>query len=217
MTGFRVHRGGAQALYGVRPDLTCLGKIIGGGLPVGAYGGREDLMSLVAPAGPMYQAGTLSGNPLAVTAGLWSTRALTATLYRTLDRLTKRLGDGLLDAAKRAGVPLQVNRVGSMITPFFTATSRHRLRVGDEVGHRARSAASTARCWRRASTCRRRSTKRGSCRRRTPSATSIARSRPRAPPSPISADAPRRLAVAQALRDTMRTATSRAVVNPMRS
>ena len=121
MTGFRVHRGGAQALYGVRPDLTCLGKIIGGGLPVGAYGGRKDLMSLVAPAGPMYQAGTLSGNPLAVTAGLWSISGLNATLYRTLDRLTKRLGDGLLDAAKGAGVPLQVNRVGSMITPFFTA------------------------------------------------------------------------------------------------
>jgi len=122
MTGFRVHRGGAQGLYGVRPDLTCLGKIIGGGLPVGAYGGRKDLMSLVAPAGPMYQAGTLSGNPLAVTAGLWSISGLTATLYRTLDRLTKRLGDGLLGAAKDAGVPLQVNRVGSMITPFFTAS-----------------------------------------------------------------------------------------------
>jgi glutamate-1-semialdehyde 2,1-aminomutase len=121
MTGFRVHRGGAQALYGVWPDLTCLGKIIGGGLPVGAYGGRKDLMSLVAPAGPMYQAGTLSGNPLAVTAGLWSLSGLNATLYRTLDRLTKRLGDGLLDAASAAGIPLQVNRVGSMITPFFTA------------------------------------------------------------------------------------------------
>jgi len=120
MTGFRVHRGGAQALYGVSPDLTCLGKIIGGGLPVGAYGGRKDLMSLVAPAGPVYQAGTLSGNPLAVTAGLWSLDKLSATLYRTLDRLTKRLGDGLLDAASGAGVPLQVNRVGSMITPFFT-------------------------------------------------------------------------------------------------
>ena len=122
MTGFRVHRGGAQALYGVWPDLTCLGKIIGGGLPVGAYGGRKDLMSLVAPACPMYQAGTLSGNPLAVTAGLWSIGQLTATLYRTLDRLTRRLGDGLRAAAKDAGVPLQVNRVGSMITPFFTGT-----------------------------------------------------------------------------------------------
>src|SRR6187402_3047289 len=122
ITGFRVAWGGAQARYGVRPDLTCLGKIIGGGLPVGAYGGRKDLMSLVAPAGPMYQAGTLSGNPLAVTAGLWSISGLTATLYRTLDRLTKRLGNGLLDAAKGAGVPLQVNRVGSMITPFFTAS-----------------------------------------------------------------------------------------------
>jgi glutamate-1-semialdehyde 2,1-aminomutase len=120
MTGFRVHRGGAQALYGVRPDLTCLGKIIGGGLPVGAYGGRRDLMSLVAPAGPVYQAGTLSGNPLAVTAGLWSLERLNATLYRTLDRLTKRLGDGLVEAADAAGIPLHVNRVGSMITPFFT-------------------------------------------------------------------------------------------------
>src|SRR6185436_8386411 len=106
----------------VRPDLTCLGKIIGGGLPVGAYGGRKDLMSLVAPAGPMYQAGTLSGNPLAVTAGLWSISKLNATLYRTLDRLTKRLGDGLLAAAGKANIPLQVNRVGSMITPFFTTT-----------------------------------------------------------------------------------------------
>jgi glutamate-1-semialdehyde 2,1-aminomutase len=106
----------------VWPDLTCLGKIIGGGLPVGAYGGRKDLMSLVAPSGPMYQAGTLSGNPLAVTAGLWSIGQLTATLYRSLDRLTKRLGDGLRAAAKDAGIPLQVNRVGSMITPFFTGT-----------------------------------------------------------------------------------------------
>jgi glutamate-1-semialdehyde 2,1-aminomutase len=121
MTGFRVHPGGAQGLYKVRPDLTCLGKIIGGGLPVGAYGGRRDLMSLVAPAGPVYQAGTLSGNPLAVTAGLWSLDGLKATLYRTLERRTRRLADGLRDAAAAAGVPLQVNRVGSMITPFFCA------------------------------------------------------------------------------------------------
>jgi glutamate-1-semialdehyde 2,1-aminomutase len=119
MTGFRVHRGGAQALYRVRPDLTCLGKIIGGGLPVGAYGGRRDLMSLVAPAGPVYQAGTLSGNPLAVSAGLWSLERLDAALYRRLERLTASLADGLLAEAARAGVPLQVNRVGSMITPFF--------------------------------------------------------------------------------------------------
>jgi glutamate-1-semialdehyde 2,1-aminomutase len=122
MTGFRVHPGGAQGLYKVRPDLTCLGKIIGGGLPVGAYGGRRDLMSLVAPAGPVYQAGTLSGNPLAVTAGLWSLEGLNASLYRTLERRTRRLADGLRDAAAAAGVPLQINRVGSMITPFFCAT-----------------------------------------------------------------------------------------------
>jgi glutamate-1-semialdehyde 2,1-aminomutase len=119
MTGFRVHPGGAQGRYRVRPDLTCLGKIIGGGLPVGAYGGRRDLMSLVAPAGPVYQAGTLSGNPLAVTAGLWSLEGLTASLYRTLERRTRRLEVGLADAAAAAGVPLQINRVGSMITPFF--------------------------------------------------------------------------------------------------
>ncbi len=121
MTGFRVSAGGAQGRYGVRPDLTCLGKIIGGGLPVGAYGGRQDLMSLVAPAGPVYQAGTLSGNPLAVTAGLWSLERLNASLYRTLERLTTRLADGLRAGAAAAGVPVQVNHVGSMITPFFSA------------------------------------------------------------------------------------------------
>ena len=120
MCGFRVARGGAQALYGVRPDLTCLGKIIGGGLPVGAYGGRADLMARVAPAGPVYQAGTLSGNPLAMTAGLWSLSRLKAPLYRRLGRLTTRLARGLTDAARDAEVALQTAGVGSMLTPFFT-------------------------------------------------------------------------------------------------
>jgi glutamate-1-semialdehyde 2,1-aminomutase len=120
ISGFRAGPGGAQGTTGVRPDLTCLGKIIGGGLPVGAYGGRADLMALVAPAGPVYQAGTLSGNPLAMTAGLWSLERLTPRLYRTLAALGTRLAAGLADAAREVGVPLQVNAVGSLVTPFFT-------------------------------------------------------------------------------------------------
>jgi glutamate-1-semialdehyde 2,1-aminomutase len=120
ISGFRAAAGGAQALAGVRPDLTCLGKIIGGGLPVGAYGGRADLMDLVSPAGPVYQAGTLSGNPLAMTAGLWSLDHLTPKLYAHLGALGVRLAAGLADAAREAGVALQINAVGSILTPFFT-------------------------------------------------------------------------------------------------
>jgi len=120
ISGFRAASGGAQAVYGVRPDLTCLGKIIGGGLPVGAYGGRADLMEMVAPAGPVYQAGTLSGNPLAMAAGLWSLGRLTPKLYRYLRTLGARLATGLTDAARDAGVALQVNASGSLLTPFFT-------------------------------------------------------------------------------------------------
>ena len=100
--------------------MTCLGKIIGGGLPVGAYGGRADLMDLVSPAGPVYQAGTLSGNPLAMTAGLWCLENLTPKLYSQAGALTARLAQGLADAARAAGVPLQVNAFGSLFTPFFT-------------------------------------------------------------------------------------------------
>src|SRR5215207_9337294 len=122
ISGFRAGPGGAQKLFGVRPDLTCLGKIIGGGLPVGAYGGRADLMELVAPAGPVYQAGTLSGNPLAMTAGLWSLGELSPKLYKHLARLGGLLAAGLADAARAAGVPLQVNAFGSVVTPFFTST-----------------------------------------------------------------------------------------------
>jgi glutamate-1-semialdehyde 2,1-aminomutase len=120
ISGFRAAAGGAQALAGVRPDLTCLGKIIGGGLPVGAYGGRADLMELVSPAGPVYQAGTLSGNPLAMTAGLWCLKNLSPKLYKSLSALTARLAAGLADAARGAGVALQVNAFGSVLTPFFT-------------------------------------------------------------------------------------------------
>jgi len=120
ISGFRASSGGAQKIYGVTPDLTCLGKIIGGGLPVGAYGGRAELMELVSPAGPVYQAGTLSGNPLAMTAGLWCLSELKPKLYRDLAALGKRLAIGFADAARAAGVPLQVNAFGSLVTPFFT-------------------------------------------------------------------------------------------------
>src|SRR5262245_37119830 len=120
ISGFRAAMGGAQAITGVKPDLTCLGKIIGGGLPVGAYGGRADLMDLVSPAGPVYQAGTLSGNPLAMTAGLWCLDQLTPKLYTSLASLTARLAAGLADAARNAGVAVQVNASGSLLTPFFT-------------------------------------------------------------------------------------------------
>ena len=122
ISGFRASAGGAQGLTGVRPDLTCLGKIIGGGLPVGAYGGRADLMDLVSPAGPVYQAGTLSGNPLAMTAGLWSLDRLTPRLYRSLAALGRQLAAGLAGAARDAGVPVQVNAFGSLLTPFFTSS-----------------------------------------------------------------------------------------------
>jgi glutamate-1-semialdehyde 2,1-aminomutase len=120
MTGFRLAAGGAQALFGVRPDLTCLGKIVGGGLPVAAYGGRGDVMDLVSPAGPVYQAGTLSGNPLAMAAGLWSLKRLSRGLYRRLASMGEALAAGLADAAREAGIALQVNAMGSMVTPFFT-------------------------------------------------------------------------------------------------
>ena len=121
MTGFRVARGGAQELYGIKPDLTCLGKIIGGGLPVGAFGGRRDVMDVVAPVGPVYQAGTLSGNPLAVTAGLTALRLLKKTNpYPLLEESTAKLVDGLREASRAAGVVTVANRVGSMFTSFFT-------------------------------------------------------------------------------------------------
>ncbi len=122
ISGFRASAGGAQGLFGIAPDLTCLGKIIGGGLPVGAYGGRADVMELVAPAGPVYQAGTLSGNPAAMMAGLWSLKRLTPKLYKELARRGSMLASGLADAARAARVPLQVSAFGSLITPFFTAS-----------------------------------------------------------------------------------------------
>jgi glutamate-1-semialdehyde 2,1-aminomutase len=122
MTGFRVALGGAHELYGIKPDITCLGKIIGGGLPVGAFGGRREIMDTVAPVGPVYQAGTLSGNPLAVTAGLTTLRLLKSlNPYPDLERATARLVEGMTEAAHEAGLQTVCNRVGSMFTTFFTA------------------------------------------------------------------------------------------------
>jgi len=121
MTGFRLARGGAQELYGITPDITTLGKIIGGGLPVGAYGGTKELMNSVAPAGPVYQAGTLSGNPLSMTAGLITLRRLRdKSIYEQLERVSAKLCDGVAQAAREAGVLTVTNRVGSMWTTFFT-------------------------------------------------------------------------------------------------
>ncbi len=122
ISGFRVSYGGAQDLYGIKPDLTVLGKIIGGGLPVGAYGGRKEIMDLIAPSGPVYQAGTLSGNPLAVTAGLATLKQLRARgIYQELEELSAALAKGVGEAAKKAGIPITQTRVGSMLTSFFTA------------------------------------------------------------------------------------------------
>lgn len=121
ITGFRVGIGGAQERYDVLPDLTCLGKIIGGGFPVGAYGGRAEIMRIVSPLGPVYQAGTLSGNPVAMAAGLASVDLATRSDYDYLESLARQLEAGLLDAAARTGVALTVNRAGSMISPFFTS------------------------------------------------------------------------------------------------
>jgi glutamate-1-semialdehyde 2,1-aminomutase len=122
MTGFRLGYGGAQVLLGDAPDLSCYGKIIGGGYPVGAYGGRADVMKQVMPAGPVFQAGTLSGNPVAMAAGIATLFELKANPpYARLEEQSRRIGDGLLKAAADAGVPVRFNRVGSMWTPFFTA------------------------------------------------------------------------------------------------
>jgi glutamate-1-semialdehyde 2,1-aminomutase len=121
ITGFRVARGGVQELTGIRADLTCLGKIVGGGMPVGAFGGRAEVMALLAPDGPVYQAGTLAGNPLAMTAGLTTLRELAAPgAYESLERRSEALADGIRAAAAEAGVPVFGTRVGSMFTTFFT-------------------------------------------------------------------------------------------------
>jgi len=121
MTGFRVAYGGAQALYNINPDMTCLGKIMGGGLPAAAYGGKEAIMKMIAPDGPVYQAGTLSGNPLAVTAGLKTLEILSRDgTYEKLEQKSAALEQGLTDAAKRAGMKTRFYRAGSMFCTYFT-------------------------------------------------------------------------------------------------
>jgi glutamate-1-semialdehyde 2,1-aminomutase len=125
ITGFRMAYGGVQKIYGVKPDLTCLGKVIGGGMPVGAYGGRREVMGKVSPLGPIYQAGTLSGNPLAMTCGLATLRALRGKgVYKKIERLTIQMCKGLEEICQRKGIPARINRAGSMFTLFFT---------GDEI------------------------------------------------------------------------------------
>jgi glutamate-1-semialdehyde 2,1-aminomutase len=126
LTGWRVHPQGAQLLYGIRPDLTCLGKVVGGGLPAAAYGGRRDLMERIAPAGPVYQAGTLSGNPLAMAAGLATLDLLAdGTRWNAADRWAARAAEILERAVQHSDTPLVVQRVGTIFTPFFTATPVH--------------------------------------------------------------------------------------------
>lgn len=123
MTGFRVHKGGAQTLYNIKPDLTTLGKVIGGGLPVGAYGGKSEIMQMVAPAGPMYQAGTLSGNPVAMSAGLAALNLIRGDeCWEKMEQAAAALEVGIASAANQAGVPIQQTRVGTMFTTFFSET-----------------------------------------------------------------------------------------------
>lgn len=123
MTGFRVGYHCAQGLYGVTPDLTCFGKVIGGGLPVGAYGGKREIMEMIAPAGPIYQAGTLSGNPLAMAAGYTTLKLLTPETYEQLERQAVRLHLGFEANAEKHGIASTINRVGSMVCPFFTEST----------------------------------------------------------------------------------------------
>ena len=123
MTGFRVHKGGAQTLYNIKPDLTTLGKVIGGGLPVGAYGGKKEIMQLVAPLGPMYQAGTLSGNPLAMSAGIATLDLIRGDeCWRKVEQVAGKLEEGVLYEANQTGIPIQQTRVGTMFTTFFSET-----------------------------------------------------------------------------------------------
>ncbi|MCA1595414.1 MAG: aminotransferase class III-fold pyridoxal phosphate-dependent enzyme, partial [Chloroflexi bacterium] len=123
ITGFRVGRGGAQERFGITPDLTTLGKIIGGGFPLAAYGGRREIMDMISPSGPVYQAGTLSGNPVATAAGLATLEQLTPEVYQQLDSMADRLAVGLQQVCARQRVPASLNRVGSMMTLFFNRDS----------------------------------------------------------------------------------------------
>lgn len=137
MTGFRVHKGGAQTLYNIKPDLTTLGKVIGGGLPVGAYGGKKEIMQMIAPAGPVYQAGTLSGNPLAMSAGLAALDLIRDDkVWDEMEARSQQLDAGIESAAKKAGVPIQQTRVRTMRTLFFSETKPvdwNTVKVADKV------------------------------------------------------------------------------------
>ena len=135
MTGFRVHPAGAQGLFNIRPDLTTFGKVIGGGLPVGAYGGRADLMSMIAPEGPVYQAGTLSGNPLAMAAGLATLGQLTSETYAAIESSSAMLAGELGRVCQDAGVPANIRRVGSMLTLFFTDQPVRNLEEAARADH----------------------------------------------------------------------------------
>ena len=175
MTGFRVHPGGAQALYGVTPDLTTLGKVIGGGLPVGAYGGRREIMELVAPAGPVYQAGTLSGNPLAMTAGIETLRTLSEPgVWDGLERAGARLEAGL----SSLGDGVQVARAGIDVRPVLLGRARHELGHGQRRPTRSASPPSMRRCSSAASISRLRSSRPASSLRSTATPRSTRRSRP---------------------------------------
>ena len=137
MTGFRVHKGGAQTLYNIKPDLTTLGKVIGGGLPVGAYGGKREIMQLVAPLGPMYQAGTLSGNPLTMSAGIAALSLIRGEeVWKKLEQAAARLEAGVALASKNVGIPIQQTRVGTMFTTFFSETKPvgwNTVKVADKI------------------------------------------------------------------------------------
>src|SRR5437879_11751834 len=128
MTGLRLAKGGAQERFSITPDLSCFGKVIGGGLPVGAFGGRAETMDCLAPDGPVYQAGTLSGNPVAMAAGIAALEELRATnAYERLEQLGAQLEAGMKEAARAAGVPVQFNRCGSMFCAYFTSEPVHNL------------------------------------------------------------------------------------------
>ena len=181
MTGFRVALGGAQARYGVTPDLSTFGKIIGGGMPVGAYGGRRDLMQQIAPSGPIYQAGTLSGNPVAMAAGLAMLDLIQAPgFHDALERRTNALCDGLEAAARDAGVAFTTNRVGGMFGLFFSGEKVDTYRPGDRLRRRRCSTASSTRCSSAACTWRRRPSRPASCRARMATLKSRPPSTPRA-------------------------------------
>jgi glutamate-1-semialdehyde 2,1-aminomutase len=141
MTGWRAHPRGAQVLYGIEPDLTCMGKVVGGGLPAAAYGGRRDLMERVAPAGPVYQAGTLSGNPLAMAAGLATLDILARPgTWERAEAFARQLAEAIERRGRESGVALTVQRVGTMLTPFFAATQVRDFaaaRATDRAGYNA--------------------------------------------------------------------------------